>query len=220
MGIILSSIGVPFTWTAIGLVFVPAVLFYSLGYSPFCAPLIPTCIGDEIIEMFNFLIPVRLYWPRSLQMKAGCIDDASIAASDCIVSCSAHPFNYVGWAEPVAWTVCELNLDVCLEIHLWLSTQSFAASPGSIFHDVSNALWRSHAVLSHADADPITAFRVCTTLTSWRTIPVLFILGFLGYAVPVIIMAPVQFLFAGTNMLFASVSMTHTHLKEPSPETT
>jgi hypothetical protein len=217
-GIMLSSLGVPFTWTIIGLVYVQAVLFYSLGYSPFCAPLVPTCIGDEIIEMFNLLIPVRLYWPRALQRSVGCIEDANIPVSDCMVSCSTHPFNYVGWAEPIAWTVCELNLNVCRDMHLWLSTQSFASSPGSILHDASNALWRSHAILSYADTDSVAAFRVCAMFTSWRAIPILFILMFTVYAVPVVVMAPIQFLFAGTQMVIAALSMSHTHLREPTLE--
>jgi hypothetical protein len=211
-GVIFSSIGVPFVWTAIGLIYVPTVLFYSLGYSPLCAPMIPTCIGDEIISMFDTMLPVRVQWPQALQQSANCIDNINITTSECIVSCSAHPFNFRGVSQGTAWVVCELNIDACISAHNWLQTQSFAATPDAILYDLSSALWRSHVVITQADADMVTAYRVCATFTSWRLVPLIILVVICIYTIPVVIMMPLQLMFSGIKMLFDVLSMSHTHL--------
>jgi hypothetical protein len=211
-GMIVSSMGVPYTWTAVGLMYAPIVLFYSLGYSPFCAPMIPTCVGQEIIATFDTLIPLKIELPVALQLKAGCIEDLTVPAQDCIASCSIHPFNFRGWSEPVAWTLCELSPSICITTHTWLMAQSFAQKNGILF-DLSTALWRSHSIITFADEDTNMAYRICAISSSWRSIPILFIVSFSAYLVPVLIVVPIQIILSSSQVLFATLFMSHMHVR-------
>jgi hypothetical protein len=213
-GVVVASLGVPYTWTAIAMLYVPVVLHYSLGYSPLCAPMVPTCIGQEIISSIDLLLPVKIHWPEALQKSPGCIEDRTIQASDCILSCSAHPFSFRGWSEPVAWSICEVSISACDSMHRWLREQSFAKEKGSSLYDLSVALWRSHAILTQTTPDTVTAFRICSFFTSWRAIPVTFMALFGIYVVPLLIVLPIQLILATTNLVFAAVFMSHVHLKE------
>ncbi|KAJ1465921.1 hypothetical protein T484DRAFT_1757076 [Baffinella frigidus] len=214
VGIIISTLGVPYTWTVLAIIYVPIVLFYSLGYSPLCAPMIPTCIGEEIIEMFNVLLPTRVEWPQALQKSVNCIDNVNITASECLVSCSAHPLNFHGWYENAAWFVCELNIDACQSAHNWLRTQSFAATPDAILYDLSSAFWRSHMIITQADADMMNAYRFCAILSSWRLVPVLFLGILCIYTIPVLIATPLHLIFSALKMTMDVLSMSHTHERE------
>ena len=215
-GVLVASLGVPYVWTILALIYIPSVLFYSMGYSPMCVPLVPTCIGDEIISMFDTLIPTRINWPQSLQQSPNCIDNSNMTTSECIVSCSAHPFNFRGWYEGAAWTLCELNKDVCIAAHNWLQTQSFAAPPDGLLYDLSSALWRSHMVISQGDADLVTAYRVCAIFTSWRLVPAMFLVVVCIYTIPVLIMIPIQILFSALQLTLSSIGMSHTHVRAES----
>jgi hypothetical protein len=214
VSIVVASLGVPYTWTVAAVLYLPIVLFYSLGYSPFCAPLIPTCLGEEIIRTFDTLLPQHIWWPNALQQSIGCMENSNISASDCVVSCNAHPFNFHGWVEPFAWSVCELNADACSTVYKWLRSQSFANAPGTILYDVSAVFWRSHTVITQADPDTVMAYRICAIFTSWRTVPVIFAVVVFVYTVPIIIMTPFQILLAGMQMTIAAISMSHMHLRE------
>ena len=214
-GVVFFSIGVPYTWFVVAFIYVPSVMFYSMGYSPFCFPLVPTCLGDEIISTFDTLLPVRVQWPHALQQSVNCMDNPNITASQCVVSCSAHPFNFRGWSEPVAWAVCELSSQACDTIYQWLRTQSFASTQDSLLYESTTALWRSHAIITQADNDTVTAYRMCAIFTSWRTIPVFVGVVSIVYVVPVIITVPLQMLLAATRPIMAAIFMSHTHIREP-----
>jgi hypothetical protein len=213
-GVVLASLGVPYVWTALALVYSPIVLFYSLGYSPLCAPMVPTCIGDEIITTFDLLLPARVNWPQPLQHSPNCIDNVNITASECIVSCSAHPFNFRGWCEGAAWTVCELNVDACIALHNWLRTQSFASTPDAILFDLSSALWRSHMILTQADADMVSAYRLCTVFTSWRLVPLILLAVVVIFTIPVLVSMPIHLIISCFQVSMTALGMSHTHVRQ------
>ena len=218
-GIIISGIGVPYTWFVIALVYVPSVMFYSMGYSPFCAPMVPTCIGEEIIATFDTLLPMHIQWPHALEQSANCMDDEKITASECVVSCNTHPFNFRGWSEPVAWAVCELSPQACAAVFHWLDTQSFADTDDNILYDIKSALWRSHAIITQADPDTITAYRMCATFTSWRAIPMAVGLVSTFYIIPVVATIPIHLILASTRPVMTAIFMSHMHVREPSTST-
>ncbi|KAJ1466020.1 hypothetical protein T484DRAFT_1756981, partial [Baffinella frigidus] len=217
-GIILASLGIPYVWTGLAIIYVPVVLFYSLGYSPLCIPMIPTCIGDEIISTLDLLLPARVQWPQALQQSTNCIDNLNISTSRCVVSCSAHPFNFRGWYECAAWSLCELNIDACIGLHDWLRTKSFAATPDAILFDASSALWRSHMIIKQADVDTISAFRLCAMLTSWRLVPLIFLVVIVVYTTPVLFLMPLQLVISGLQVAMTALAMSHTHVREPRRE--
>jgi hypothetical protein len=210
----LSSIGVPYAWTFIGLVYLPIVMFYSMGYSPFCAPMLPTCLGQEIIAALDGLIPVKISWPSALQAVPNCIENTNIPANECIVSCNAHPFSFRGWSEPIAWSICEISPSVCQDTYLWMREQSFAKDEGSTLFDLSTAFGRYSTIKTQNDPEQIVAYRVCAIFTAWRSVPVLLLCGFSIYILPLLVILPIQFLLASTQIIFASVFMSHLHIRD------
>jgi hypothetical protein len=213
-GTIVSSLGVPYAWTGIAIIYVPTVIFYSIGVSPFCIPMIPTCLGDEIIATFDFMIPTRVQWPQALQKSVNCIDNVNITASECLISCDAHPFNFHGWYENAAWIMCELNIDACKSAHNWLRTQSFADAPDAILHGLSSALWRSHMIIIQADTDMMSAYRFCAILSSWRLVPVMFLVILMIYTIPVLITIPMHLMVSALKLAVTTLSLSHTHQNE------
>jgi hypothetical protein len=206
--LVLSTIGVPYVWTLAGFVYVPLVFFYSFGISPLCAPMIPTCLGNEILKFLDLIIPEKITWPQALQQTANCIDNPEISAGDCIVTCEEEPFLYVDWVEPLAWGFCDISLTACTAVERWLATSEFMPAIQQL-KSLTEALQRSANVLSGTDEDMKTAFRLCASLTSWKSIPVLLLIGFAMYTIPVLVMLPFQLLTSVLQLGVGSVLMTH-----------
>ena len=208
VALILSTIGVPYVWTLVALLYMPLVFFYAFGISPFCTPMLPTCLGKEILTFLDLIIPQKISWPQPLQRTPNCIDNPEITASDCIVSCEAIPFVYKDWAEPLAWGMCDISLTACTVIQKWLAASSFLQGIDQL-KSITEALDRSARVLQGTDEEMKTAFRLCAALESWKSIPILLLTGLSVYAIPIVVMLPVYLLTSVMQLGMSSLLLSH-----------
>jgi len=205
---VLSTMGIPYVWTMAAVLYGPLVLFYAFGISPFCAPMLPTCLGDEILKFIDLIIPQKISWPQPLQKTPNCVDNPEIPARDCIVACEEIPFVYADWTEPLAWGLCDISLTTCTSIEQWLAGSSFFQGIEQ-FKSITEALDRSARVLGGTDEAMKTSFRLCAALTSWKSIPVLLITGLSVYAIPIIVMLPFYVLTSVMQLGMSSVLLSH-----------
>ena len=208
VAVILRTIGIPYVWTITGALYIPLVFFYSFGVSPLCFPMIPSCLGNEILEFLNMVIPDKLSWPQSLQKIPNCAEDASISASECIVTCEQVPFVYLDWTEPLAWVFCDVAIDACIATEKWLSASAWVQGISTL-KSLSEALDRSAIVLQGTDDDMKTAFRLCAALTSWKTVPILLLCGLGVYALPMLLLVPFQLFISLLQLGVSTVTMSH-----------
>jgi hypothetical protein len=202
----LSSVGVPYVWTLVGISYLPLVLFFCMGISPRCFPMVPTCLGDEVILMIDTAIPSKLVLPIALQTVPGCIDDANVTASTCVKSCGAYPFEFTDWDRPLAWGLCETG--VCANVQRALEDFPFTA-PGEFLYPFKAALWRSQLILSNADPDVVAAHRWCALTNSWRIFPLLIVVGALCYVIPVLLMLPLQIVLSAVQLALTALPLAH-----------
>jgi hypothetical protein len=69
--------------------FPPLLLWYSYGMAFTCAPMLPTCLMDDVIAILNTFLPMSVSFPEELQISPGCLADAS--KDSCIRRCSDPP---------------------------------------------------------------------------------------------------------------------------------
>jgi hypothetical protein len=206
--LILSTIGVPYVWTLAALLYMPLVFFYAFGISPFCTPMLPTCLGKEILTFLDLIIPQKISWPQPLQRTPNCIDNPEISASDCIVACEAIPFVYKDWPEPLAWGMCDISLTACTALQKWFAASSFLQGIDQ-FKSITEALDRSARVLQGTDEEMKTAFRLCAALESWKSIPILLLTGLAVYAIPIVVMLPVYLFTSVMQMGMSTLLLSH-----------
>jgi hypothetical protein len=211
LGLLASSVGVPYVWTAVAVAFLPVTGYFCLGVSPTCFPMVPTCSGRLLIDFLDSVIPARIELPLALQVTPGCID-TNVSAALCVVPCSAAPFGFVSWEQPLAWGACEAAL--CPALHNALREWPLFRNPGDLFYDFSAALYRSHLVHAEADADVQNAFRFCAATTAHRVLPLGLLIGTLAYVIPALLTIPVQFALGTLQLVLAALPMAHTRTRE------
>ena len=81
-------------------------------------------------------------------------------------------------------------------------------------YDLSIAFGKYSIIKTQNDPDMLTAYRVCVVLTAWRSIPVIFLLIFVFYTIPLLVILPIQFLLASSQMIFATIFMSHLHVRD------
>lgn len=211
LGMLASSVGIPFVWTGIAVAYLPVTLFFCLGVSPFCFPMVPTCFGELFIDLFDTIIPSRIHLPLALQTSPGCID-TNVTGDLCVVPCSAAPFGFVGWQQPLAWSICEVGL--CPDFHNTVREWPLFHTDGDLFYEFTAALYRSNLILRDADEDVRTAFRYCASINSFRILPLGLLLGAIAYVVPALLTLPLQFTLGTLQLVLASVPLLHTRVAE------
>lgn len=110
---LLRTIGVTGFDTLLVLGYFPCVLFYTYTYAIFCWPMIPTCIGDDIVALVEWVLPAEWQWPAVMQRWPGCLDGTpgntsqfEPKSADCLLSCQEWPFSYNTWQDNAAWAWC------------------------------------------------------------------------------------------------------------------
>lgn len=93
-----KSVGVPFADPLLFLSFLPLVSVFVFGVSPFCAPLVPTCLTDELLHLFEYFLPSSIAVPDALRVSPACVD-----SPECFRSCTAAPFAFKTALDNVAW---------------------------------------------------------------------------------------------------------------------
>jgi hypothetical protein len=122
-------------------------IWYSLGVSPQCFPMIPTCLLDDALSAFKSLFPVKTSLPSLL-----------VTNSSKLLSCSHLGFN--SWEDPLTFAWCDLGF--CNEL-----------DDTSFFWDLSH--WKFKQMHLHVNGKNVDAYRVCASVTATYAVPVLLI---------------------------------------------
>lgn len=195
LGLILSLtahvLGIPYVDTILLLCVVPVFLYATYGYSPTCAPLIPTCLFSDVLDVFESVLPSSITWPEDLVTVPNC------ASVSCLRSCTEDPIiGFNTWNDHLAWFLCEIvgkdqAVDIANTLQSTIGDESVRTS-----------------ILRKCNGSP-TAQRICFALTFVDVLPLVLvvyaILRLLGTALRLAFIA-VQL---GVNMMFALVLFTH-----------
>ena len=106
--------GVPYVGTALALSFVPVLLWYTYGMALTCAPMLPTCLLDDVVDLADSIFPLKVAFPASLQTSPDCLADPTKAS--CLLRCSEPPMLFVDWRDTLAFAVCYSSQSFCLSL--------------------------------------------------------------------------------------------------------
>jgi hypothetical protein len=174
--IVSSFFGMTFVTSLVVLGFIAMTVFYAFGYSPLCAPMLPTCLIEELAFTVRWLLPQRIEWPASIQRVPDCANNVSSRADlltsevvQCIIPCSEHPFLFTSWEDVFMFTVCDLSADACESTVTAIRLLGDVILPGTDeWHRrlLERAIWKRDMV-SVADADMLAGYRYCAVVSSW-----------------------------------------------------
>lgn len=95
---VFKAVGVPLSDPFLVLAFVPLVSVFVFGVSPLCVPLVPTCLAEEILHLFEFFLPSSIAVPNALRVSPSCVGGAA-----CFRSCTDAPFGFKSALDNLAW---------------------------------------------------------------------------------------------------------------------
>ena len=101
------AVGVPLVDPLLFLAFLPLVSVFVFGVSPLCAPLVPTCLLDEILHLLEYFLPSSIAVPSALRVSPTCTDSPA-----CFRSCAAAPFAFASALDNVAWISLRAGLSI------------------------------------------------------------------------------------------------------------
>lgn len=141
---ILSYMGLPGVSTIIFLALPVIILWYSIGVSPRCFPMIPTCLLDDLLASLKSVFPSRVSLPSFL-----------VANETKLRSCSE--LDFASWEDPLAFAWCDMGFcDNATDFSVW---------------DVSH--WRFSEMSRRASGKNVEAYRVCATVMATNSVPAL-----------------------------------------------
>ena len=142
------------------------VLWYAYGYSFACAPMVPTCLLEDIVAAATQLVPQQITFPRLLLCDRG----NSTAPVTCLRSCAE--LNFTDWEHPVAFALCDMSsgwCDTLLHAHTGVPQVDSALAP--LLAGFHRALLDANQTTR--DPDAAQAARLCTWVTWVASVPVL-----------------------------------------------
>jgi hypothetical protein len=107
-------VGIPYVGTALALSFVPVLLWYTYGMALTCAPMLPTCLLDDVVDLADSIFPLKVTFPAPLQASPDCLADP--AKSSCLLRCSEPPMLFVDWRDTLAFAICYSSQSFCLSL--------------------------------------------------------------------------------------------------------
>jgi hypothetical protein len=163
------------------ILFVPAVLYLSYGYSPFCIPMVPTCIFEDAVRS------LRLVFPRFMRVPQAFVRDAIVDGQPCykvlenpsifdpkhaacVRTCDETPLKFTSWRAVFAWIVAELGQDA---VDWTLDVQKHV--PLLDHHDMQEQLLLKNGIWRIQDDSLVNAHRVCAAIHSYLLAPYLVI---------------------------------------------
>ena len=157
-------IGMPILGTALMLVgFIPFLLWYSYGMALTCAPMLPTCLMDDVVYTLNQLFPYQIAIPLELQVSPDCLADP--AQTRCLVPCSTPPMAFLGWRDTLAYGACYTSIGLC---------RNSAGIIGS-WDALSDAMLTRAAQIEAGESLPACTF--CFWVTLVKLIPLVVVVG-------------------------------------------
>lgn len=216
---ILRTLGAPLIGRLLVWMLPLFVLFFSLGYSPFCVPIVPPCVVDELVYLIGEAIPLKIVVPNSLQAYPRCLSGGSAPPgvefvengpvnASCLVSCFDRPHSFYTSEAPLAWWLCDMDYQICSDLADWLNTSAIPYT-GRLVNFISE----KKQIIEMGDIDLISAQRVCATLTAWYLIPWFTILGIMIYIVAWSITIPIVIMQGYIAVFFHSLITLHVSAK-------
>ena len=148
------------------------VMYVCYGYSPFCAPLVLTCLVRDLYTTFEYIFPRSLTVPYAMFSPSMTHPDIisvceTWLTTNCLTKCVDKPFLYRDWSDVLAWAAAELDSDA---LSAQLSSLS-ASMPFGLADGVPAALEAKRNVYRIGDASTVTSNRICAMLRSYTVMP-------------------------------------------------
>lgn len=204
----------PLWKTVILVTVVPAMAFQlAYGIGPACAPMIPTCLLQDIVLYTQVLLPIKIVWPDALQHTPGCLANSTLSAYErqlCLRSCRGAPFFFRSWESTLSWAYCSL----------WdpLGCNSSLPWPSSLLQmpaDLQAALTNHSGVLSSSYANATGAMdlwhanQFCFIMTLGQSIPYMFLAVAVVLGAAQLVRMPLALVAAATQFLWQALAFTH-----------
>jgi hypothetical protein len=158
------------------------VMYMSYGYSPFCVPMIPVCIMDDLLWTVNSLFPDFIELPSSMYRSNACLANAQdYINKDCLIKCTDPKFNYTHWYDVGAWWAVELHLEEPFQRYA-----SFVLSADDV-ENLEDQIILKLACLDQNDSSLITGNRICAALSLYKLLPYILLAFLLLFALGTII---------------------------------
>jgi hypothetical protein len=143
---------------------VPIFLFIAYGYTPQCAPMVPSCLLRDLLDIAYWLLPASIQWPPSLVTSPDC------ASVECMRSCTADPtLGFTNYNEHIAWIMCEANNQWAIDTAMGMSSDS----------PIRMAILRKCVI-----PDMRQAQRICFAVTLVNSAPLLFLVAIALWLLP------------------------------------
>jgi len=141
------------------------ILWYVFGMAPTCFPLLPTCLLSDVIATVEAVLPRRILFPANLVCDTN-------QNSSCLRSCTELAFT--GWADPLAFAVCDTDPATCRYLRDFLPSTGVALLDEQIREPWQQAVRRSLALIDAGEA--LDGHRLCTWVSFITVVPVLFLI--------------------------------------------
>ena len=151
-------------------VFGAALLHLCYGYSPTCAPMVPTCLLLDVYTTVAYLFPKQIQLPHPLYRNASCAR-APVVDPACIRNCADAPLQYDAWETVLAWVCAETGGGLTDFVLRHISTAPFVDS-----HRLRGQIALKTKTMLDADPGMVDSNRLCAVLTSYRIAPYLVLL--------------------------------------------
>jgi len=189
-------LGVPYVEVAVLLLYWPTVLYFAYGYNTLmCFPMMPTCLLSDAIGVLQYVFPERLQWPDELTTTANCTH------ASCMRSCvSDAAVGFSSIADHVAWTLCEIDADYCVQLGTTTTIQALRDPlvRKGMMHAVSQSMRTSQ--------------RICFAITLVYSFPMLLVVSLATSFLPVVVgiaasVAQFVFTMVVTMLIFVHSSL-------------
>ena len=129
-----------------------------------CAPMLPTCLLDDVVYTLNALFPLQITFPIELQITPDCLGDPSKDA--CLIPCSDPPVSFLEWRDTFAFGLCYTSQTLCLKLAGAIGERD----------SLSSKLYSNAELLQQATTSRINASIFCFGVTFVKLIPIILLL--------------------------------------------
>jgi hypothetical protein len=135
--------------------------------------MVPTCLLSDVIATLEMLVPARLEFPEDLRCGG---NGTAGGEPECLRSCEA--LNFTGWADPLAFAVCDTDPGTCR----WMLERLPAETGIGVLDAVAwsplrEALERFERVVVTPGPAGLAGHRLCTWVSFVTATPALAALG-------------------------------------------
>lgn len=198
---ILSAIGLGSLNTLLAVAAVYVVFWLSYGMAPTCAPLLPACLIEDIINGVTRLIPTTIVWPQALivnSSECSSHNGTQTTRPQCMRSCRESPFLFRSWESNIAWFACSIDPVSCTSLNI------------PYFPDLNAAVHNHSIVLLSNNTDTVNAFSFCAWITLAQILPWIWIMLIVVYALTTAISLPISLISLLLQTLTQVLAYTHT----------